>query len=53
MGGGFFKGTILHVKVDLFAAQETKHIIEIAQINRTINKMQNEITRLRRGDNYV
>jgi hypothetical protein len=34
-------------------AQETKQRIEIAQMNRTIKKMQNEITRLRRGDNYV
>jgi hypothetical protein len=41
------------VKVDPVAAQETKKRIEIAQMNRTIRKMQNEITRLRRGDNYV
>jgi hypothetical protein len=27
--------------------------IEIAEMNRTIRKMKNEITRLRRGDNYV
>jgi hypothetical protein len=52
-GGGFFKGTIPDVKVDPVAAQETKQRIEIAQMNRTIRKMQNEITRLRRGDNYV
>jgi hypothetical protein len=48
-GGVLFKGTILDVKVDPVAAQETKQIIEIAQMNRTIRKMQNEITRLRRG----
>jgi hypothetical protein len=41
------------VKVDPVAAQETKQRIEIAQMNRTIKKMQNKITRLRRGDNYV
>jgi hypothetical protein len=41
------------VKVDLVATQETKQRIEIAQINRTIKQMQNEITILRRGDNYV
>jgi hypothetical protein len=41
------------VKVDPVAAQETKQRIEIAQMNRTIRKMKNEITRLRRGDNYV
>jgi hypothetical protein len=41
------------VKVDTIAAQETKQRIEIAQMNRTIRKMKNEITRLRRGHNYV
>jgi hypothetical protein len=41
------------VKVDPVAAQETKQRIEITQMNRTIKKMQNEITKLRRGDNYV
>jgi hypothetical protein len=35
------------------AAQETKQRIEIAQMNRTIKQMQNEITRQRRGDNYM
>jgi len=49
----FFKGTIPNVKVDPVAAQETKQRIEIEQINRTIRKMKNEITKLRRGDNYV
>ena len=34
-------------------AQETKKIIGIAQMNITIKQMKNEITRLRRGDNYV
>jgi hypothetical protein len=29
-GGGFYKGTILDVKVDPAKAQKTKHIIEIA-----------------------
>jgi hypothetical protein len=53
MGGGFFKGTIHDVKVDPVAAHETKKIIEIAQMNRTIEKIQNEIRRLRMGDNYV
>jgi len=53
MGGLFFKGTIPNVKVDPMVAQETKKRIEIAQMNRTIKQMQNEITRLRRGDNYV
>jgi hypothetical protein len=53
IGGGFFKGIIPYVKVDPVMAQETKKIIEIAQMNITIRKMLNEITRLRRGDNYV
>jgi hypothetical protein len=35
------------------ATQETKKRIEIAQMNRTIKQMQNEITKLRRGDNYM
>jgi hypothetical protein len=53
IGGGFLKGTILDVKVYLVATQETKQRIEIAQMNRTTRKMQNEIIRLRRGDNHV
>jgi hypothetical protein len=51
--GGFFRGTIPNVKIDPMAAQETKKNIEIAQMNRTIKQMQNEITILRRGDNYM
>jgi hypothetical protein len=35
------------------ATQETKKIIEISQMNRTIKQMKNEITSLIRGDNYV
>jgi hypothetical protein len=35
------------------ATQETKQRIEIAQMNRTIKQMQNNITRLTRGDNYM
>jgi len=53
IGGGFFKGTIPDVKVDPVVAQETKQRIEIAQMNRTIKQMHNEITKLRTGDNYV
>jgi hypothetical protein len=41
------------VKVDPIAAQETKKRIEIAQTNKTIKQMKNEISTLRRGDNYV
>jgi hypothetical protein len=39
IGGVFFKGTIPNVKVDPVVAKETKQIIEIAQMNRTIRKM--------------
>jgi hypothetical protein len=52
-GGGFFKGTIPDVKFDPAKAQKKKHIIEIAQMNRTIKQMKNETTRLKRGDNYM
>jgi hypothetical protein len=41
------------VKVDPVATQETKKRIEIVEMNRSIKQMHNEITRLRRGDNYV
>jgi hypothetical protein len=41
------------VKVGPVVAQETKKRIKIAQMTRTIKKMYSEITRLRRGDNYV
>jgi hypothetical protein len=34
-------------------AQETKQRIKIAQMNRTIRQMQNEITILRRNKNYI
>jgi hypothetical protein len=52
-GGGFFKGTIPNVKIDPVAAQETKQKMEIAQMNKTIRKMQNEIIRLRRNENFM
>jgi hypothetical protein len=39
VGGGFFKGTILDVKVDPVVVQEIKQRIEIAQMNRTIKQM--------------
>jgi hypothetical protein len=35
-GGGFFKRTILDVKVDPAATKETKKRIEIVKMNRTI-----------------
>jgi hypothetical protein len=41
------------VKVDPITTQETKKRIEIAQMNITIKKIQNEITKLRKGGNYV
>jgi hypothetical protein len=53
IGGRFFKGTIQDVKVDRVVAQETKQIIDISQMNRTIRKMQNNIKKIRRGDSYV
>jgi hypothetical protein len=51
MGGVFFKGTIPDVKVNLVAAQETTKKLKIAQMNKTIKQMKNDITRLRSGDN--
>jgi hypothetical protein len=48
-----FQGDHTRCESRPFAAQETNQRIEIAQMNRTIRKMKNEITRLRRGDNYV
>jgi hypothetical protein len=53
VGGVFFKLTIPDVKTDPVASQEMKQRIEIAQMSITIRQMQNEITRLRRNDNYV
>jgi hypothetical protein len=53
VGGGFFKGTIPNIKVDPVVAQEKNQRIEIAHMNRTIKQLHNEITRLRRGDNYM
>jgi hypothetical protein len=52
-GGGFFKGTIPDMKVDPVETQETKQRIEIAQMNRTIKQMKNEMTTLRRVYNYM
>jgi hypothetical protein len=33
--------------------QETKKRLEITQMNRTIRQMQNELTRLRRDENFI
>lgn len=41
INSGIFQGVIPDVRNDLAAAQETKQIIEIAQMNRTIRQMQN------------
>jgi hypothetical protein len=49
----FFKGIILDVKVDHVTTQETKKIIDIVKMNRTIKQMQNKINRMIRGDNYM
>jgi hypothetical protein len=45
--GGIFQGVIPDVRNDLATTQETKQKIEISQMNRSIWKMQNELTRLR------
>jgi hypothetical protein len=49
-GGGILQGVIPNVRHDPTITQETKQIIEIAQMNQTIREMQNELTRLRRGE---
>jgi len=51
-GGGNFIGTIPNLRNDLELVQETKQRMDIVQMNRTIRKMKNEITRLNRNDNY-
>jgi hypothetical protein len=45
IGGGIFQGVILDVRNDLATTQETKKIIEITEMNRTIQQMQNELIR--------
>jgi hypothetical protein len=49
--GGIFQGVIPYVINYPVATQETKQRIEISQMNRTIQQMQNELTRLRRVGN--
>jgi hypothetical protein len=46
-------GVIPNVKNDPTTTQEMKQRMEIAQMNRTIRQMQNELTRLRRDENFV
>jgi hypothetical protein len=41
------------VRNDPGASQETRQKIEMAQMSRTIRQMQNEITRLKRGENLI
>jgi len=41
------------VKIDPVESQETKQRIEIAQMNRIVRKMKNEITRMRSNDSYI
>jgi hypothetical protein len=52
IGGGILKGVIPNVRNDPTMTQETKQRMEIAQMNRTIKQMQNELTRLRRNENF-
>jgi len=49
--GAILQGAPSNVRNDPGAAQETRQNIEIAQMSRTIKKMQYEITRLRRAEN--
>jgi hypothetical protein len=52
-GGGFFKGTIPNVKIDPVATQATKQKMDIAQTNKNIGKMHNEIIRLSRNEDSM
>ena len=53
VGGGILQGVIRNVRNEPFMTQETKQILEIAQMNRTIRQMQNELTRLRRAEIFI
>jgi hypothetical protein len=53
IGGGFLQGLLPNVRNDLGASQETRKKIEMAQLRRTIEKMQNEINRLKRSENLI
>jgi hypothetical protein len=53
VGGGILQGVIPNVKNDPSTTQEMKQRLEISQMNRTIRQMQNELTRLRRDENFV
>jgi len=50
-GGGILQEVILDVMNDPYISQETRKVMEIYQMNRTIRQIQNEKTRLRRGEN--
>jgi UTP:GlnB (protein PII) uridylyltransferase len=52
-GRRIFQGNHTDMKFDTVEVQETKQRIEIAQMDRAIKQMQNEITRLIRGYNYM
>jgi hypothetical protein len=53
IGGGILQGVPPNVRNDPGASQETRQKIEMAQMSRTIRQMQNEITRLKRGENLI
>jgi len=53
IGGGFFQFIIPNVRNDPTMTQEKKQRLEISKINRTIWQKKNEITRLRRDENFV
>ena len=51
--GGIIQGVPPNVINDPIVSRETRHKIEISQMRKTIRQMQNEITRLKRGDNLT
>jgi hypothetical protein len=53
VGGGFFEGTIPNINNDPTATHETRQRMEMDQMNRTIQQMQNEIKILRRNENFI
>jgi len=51
-GRGILKGVISNVTNDPSTMQEKKQRMDIDQMNLTIRHMQNELTKLRRNDNF-
>jgi hypothetical protein len=53
IGGGVFQGVVPNVRNHPTTTKETNQILEISQMNRTIQQMKIELTRLGRDQKFI